>query len=239
MTPPKFITDSYATQFTTPVVGLTQDGGILPDDSIFYAFSGGQPGDTGHLTWGTHRIEIVETRKSDTGGCVLVPSEGDQIRPTIGDEITMHLNWERRHTLMRMHTALHLLSVVVPLPVTGGAIGEVKSRLDFDMVTPPDDKDALSAQLNALIAEDYQVSDQWITDAELDANPSLVKTMSVKPPRGTGQVRLVRIGNDERQVDLQPCGGTHVKRTSEIGKVRISKIEKKGKQNRRIHLVFD
>lgn len=140
---------------------------------------------------------------------------------------------------MRVHTALHLLSVVVPLPVTGGAIGEEKGRLDFDMDEAPEDKQGIEDALNALIAQNLIVTTQWISDADLDANPGLVKTMSVKPPRGTGKVRLVRIGNTTEQVDLQPCGGTHVRSTSEIGSVRIGKIEKKGRQNRRINLHID
>jgi misacylated tRNA(Ala) deacylase len=139
---------------------------------------------------------------------------------------------------MRMHTALHLLSVVIPLPVTGGAITAVKGRLDFDMPEAPDDKDALTEMLNAIIARNFDITERWISDAELDANPGLVKTMSVQPPRGAGRIRLVRIGDVSEQVDLQPCGGTHVAKTGEIGRVAISKVEKKGKQNRRVHLVF-
>ena len=140
---------------------------------------------------------------------------------------------------MRMHTALHLLSVVIPLPVTGGAITADKGRLDFDMHEPPAEKEALSDTINSIIENDFEITEQWITDEELDANPNLVKTMSVSPPRGAGRIRLVRIGNAQNQIDLQPCGGTHVVKTREIGRVRISKIEKKGKQNRRVHLVFD
>ena len=139
---------------------------------------------------------------------------------------------------MRMHTALHLLSVVVPLPVTGGAITAIKGRLDFDMPEAPDDKDALTDMMNAIIARDFDITERWISYAELDANPGLVKTMSVQPPRGAGRIRLVRIGDVSEQVDLQPCGGTHVAKTGEIGHVAISKVEKKGKQNRRVHIVF-
>ena len=137
---------------------------------------------------------------------------------------------------MRVHTALHLLSVVIPLPVTGGSISESKGRLDFDMETPPEDKEALSEALNRLVANDLPVTESWIAEEELDANPGLVKTMSVQPPRGAGRIRLIRIGDAERQVDLQPCGGTHVARTGEIGRLRIGKIEKKGAQNRRVYL---
>ena len=140
---------------------------------------------------------------------------------------------------MRMHTALHLLSVVVPLPVTGGAITAKKSRLDFDMPEAPDDKEVISNNLNTVISHGLSISETWITEEELDASPSLVKTLSVKPPKGAGMVRLVRIGQAENQIDLQPCGGTHVLNTSEIGRVRISKIEKKGRQNRRLHLILE
>jgi misacylated tRNA(Ala) deacylase len=135
---------------------------------------------------------------------------------------------------MRIHTALHLLSVVIPLPVTGGAVGADKGRLDFDMPDAPEDKALLEGRLNALVTRDLPVTEGWITEAELDANPSLVKTMSVQPPRGAGRIRLVRIGDGESQIDLQPCGGTHVARTGEIGKLVIGKVEKKGRQNRRI-----
>ncbi|MEM0944502.1 MAG: alanyl-tRNA editing protein, partial [Pseudomonadota bacterium] len=144
-------------------------------------------------------------------------------------------DWEIRHRHMRMHTALHLLSVVIPLPVTGGQIGAEKGRLDFAMPDPPEDKTALEMALNALIAADHPVSDTWISDAELAAKPEMVKTMSVKPPTGQGRVRLVRIGGAE-QVDLQPCGGTHVARTAEIGPIRLGKIEKKGRENRRVSI---
>ncbi|RMD89421.1 MAG: alanyl-tRNA editing protein, partial [Alphaproteobacteria bacterium] len=149
-------------------------------------------------------------------------------------EIEMELDWARRHAHMRVHTALHLLSVVIPLPVTGGAIAAGKGRLDFDMPEAPEDREALEAALNALVARDLPVSEAWISDEELAANPGLVKTMSVKPPTGQGRVRLIRIGAGEDQVDLQPCGGTHVARTGEIGPIRLGKIEKKGRQNRRV-----
>jgi misacylated tRNA(Ala) deacylase len=140
---------------------------------------------------------------------------------------------------MRVHTAMHLLSVILPYPVTGGSISAEKGRLDFAMEEPIEDKDALEGELNALIARDLEVGEDWITDAELDANPELVKTMSVQPPRGAGRVRLVRIGSGPDQVDLQPCGGTHVRRTSEIGRVRLGKVEKKGRINRRVNILLE
>jgi misacylated tRNA(Ala) deacylase len=150
--------------------------------------------------------------------------------------VTQILNWDRRLRHMRVHTALHLLSVVIPLPVSGGSIGTDKGRLDFDMPEAPEDKEALEADLNRLIDCNMDVTEEWITDAELDAQPDLVKTMSVQPPRGSGQIRLVRIGVGDQTADLQPCGGTHVANTDEIGRVRIGKIEKKGRQNRRVYL---
>jgi misacylated tRNA(Ala) deacylase len=168
----------------------------------------------------------------------LVPAEPARL-PPIGAKITQTLDWERRHAHMRVHTALHLLSVVIPLPVSGGSITAAKGRLDFDMPDALEDKDALERSLNALIELDYVVSEGWISDEELRANMDLVKTMSVQPPMGAGRVRLVRIGDDVRQIDLQPCGGTHVARTSEIGRVRLGKVEKKGKQNRRVYLHLD
>jgi misacylated tRNA(Ala) deacylase len=157
----------------------------------------------------------------------------------VGDTVLQSLDWERRHRHMRVHTALHLLSVVIPLPVTGGSIATDKGRLDFDMPESPHAKEALEAALNDLVEADLAVVEDWITDEALEANPSLVKTMSVSPPRGQGRVRLIRIGTGPSQVDLQPCGGTHVARTGEIGRVRLGKIEKKGARNRRVNLHLD
>ena len=154
--------------------------------------------------------------------------------PPVGATVLQSLDWQRRYAHMRVHTALHLLSVVIPLPVSGGSIGTEKGRLDFDMPDAPEDKQALQDSLNALIAADHEVTEDWISEAELDANPELVKTMSVQPPRGSGRVRLIRIGGTAEQVDLQPCGGTHVRRTAEIGPVRLGKVEKKGRRNRRV-----
>jgi misacylated tRNA(Ala) deacylase len=158
--------------------------------------------------------------------------------PPIGAQIGQRLDWERRHGHMRIHTALHLLSVVLPYPVTGGAIGADKGRLDFDMPDSPEDPAVIEGRLNALVTRDLPVSAEWITEAELDANPGLVKTLSVQPPRGTGRIRLVRIGSDSAPVDLQPCGGTHVARTGEIGKLALGKIEKKGRINRRVTIAL-
>lgn len=205
------------------------------DASIFYPTGGGQPGDAGDLEWQGARLPIATAVKVEGGGVALVPSQAIAL-PPIGGEVMQHLDWPRRYALMRMHTALHLLSVVIPLPVTGGQIAPARGRLDFDMEEPPQDIGALNAALNLMIERDLPVSEDWITDAELQANPSLIKTMSVRPPMGQGRVRLVRIGQGAMQVDLQPCGGTHVARTAEIGFVQIGKIEKKGRQNRRVYL---
>ena len=237
MTTPLYLNDAYQTRAEGRVTGITEQGGIILDQSLFYATSGGQPGDSGILNWDDQDIEITTTLKGEEGTIILIPAEG-ATRPAVGQAVTQNINWDMRYAHMRMHTALHLLSVVIPLPVTGGAITAVKGRLDFDMPEAPDDKDALTEMLNAIIARNFVITERWISDAELDANPGLVKTMSVQPPRGAGRIRLVRIGNVSEQVDLQPCGGTHVAKTGEIGRVAISKIEKKGKQNRRVHLVF-
>ena len=235
MTKQLFRRDAYQRVAGARVLALTDEGGIVLDGSLFYPTGGGQPGDSGTLRWDGGEIEIATTVKGDGEAIVLVPAEPAPL-PRVGTEVTQKLDWERRHRLMRVHTALHLLSVVIPLPVTGGAIAADKGRLDFDMEEPPEDKEALEETLNKLIACDFRVTEEWITEEELDANPGLVKTMSVQPPRGAGRVRLVRIGEGENTADLQPCGGTHVAWTSEIGTVRLGKIEKKGKQNRRVYL---
>jgi len=235
MTKPLFMEDAYVRDATAEVFAVTDEGGIILDETIFYATSGGQPGDSGTLTWKGGTIEIATTVKGEGGSIVLVPAEPNAL-PPVGAHVEQSLNWERRHRHMRVHTALHLLSVVIPLPVTGGSIGAEKGRLDFDMPEAPKDKAGLEATLNKLIECDFAISTEWITEAELEANPSLVKTMSVAPPKGAGRVRLVRIGEGENTADLQPCGGTHVRFTSEIGRVRLGKVEKKGKQNRRVYL---
>ncbi|MBT9247329.1 alanyl-tRNA editing protein [Gemmobacter fulvus] len=232
-----FRDDAYLREAPARVIGHTAEGGIQLDASIFYATSGGQPGDSGRLVWPGGQLAIATAVKADGGTIALVAGEPLPM-PPVGAEVMQVLDWERRHRHMRVHTALHLLSVVIPLPVTGGQIGADRGRLDFDMPEPPQDVAALNDALNALIDRDLPISEEWISDAELQANPGLVKTMSVMPPMGQGRVRLVRIGRGASQVDLQPCGGTHVARTGEIGRVEISKIEKKGKQNRRVSLTL-
>ncbi len=235
MTKQMFIDDAYLRDAEAEVFAVTDEGGIVLDQTIFYATSGGQPGDSGTLSWNGGAIEIATTVKGEGGSLILVPAEPNPL-PPVGARVKQSINWERRHRHMRVHTALHLLSVVIPLPVTGGSISPDKGRLDFDMPDAPEDKAALEETLNKLIDCDFEVTTEWITDAELAANPGLVKTMSVAPPKGAGKIRLVRIGEGENTADLQPCGGTHVRFTAEIGRVRLGKIEKKGKQNRRVYL---
>lgn len=237
MTEPLFRTDPYLRQAQSVVIGHTAEGGILCDRSLFYATSGGQPGDSGLLVWEGGQLPIATAVKAEGGQIALVPAAPDAM-PSVGTVVTQCLDWDRRHRHMRVHTALHLLSAVIPLPVTGGQIGAERGRLDFDMPDPPDDVQLIEDRLNALIDLDLPVTQDWITDAELAANPGLIKTMSVRPPSGQGRVRLIRIGTGLSQVDLQPCGGTHVARTAEIGKVEIGRIEKKGRQNRRVTIAL-
>lgn len=227
--------DAYLKEATSKVVAHEGEGGLLLEQSLFYPTGGGQPGDAGRLTWQGGSCDVINTVKSAEGHPLLLIAEGQDLPPA-GAEVQQELDWARRYGHMRVHTALHLLSVVIPLEVSGGSIAAAKGRLDFNMPEAPADKEALQEALQALIDQDLEVSESWITDAELDANPQLVKTMSVSPPRGSGRVRLVRIGTEAEQIDLQPCGGTHVKRTCEIGKIRLGKVEKKGRQNRRVYL---
>lgn len=230
-----FREDSYVRSLPTLVTAITSEGGIVLDRTIFYATSGGQPGDTGRLERadGSY-ITLGGTihPDGDKTAIVHVPAEG-QAPLAEGEEVIAHLDWGRRHKLMRMHTALHLVTVVLPYPITGAAVGEDKGRVDFNLPDVPDAAE-IERKLNALVDAALPVTSEWITDAELEANPGLIKSMNVKPPMGQGRVRLVRIGD----VDLQPCGGTHVKNTSEIGPLRLGKIEKKGAINRRVSVVF-
>jgi misacylated tRNA(Ala) deacylase len=234
-TEPLYRTAPYQREASALVLAHTPEGGIICDVSLFYPTGGGQPGDSGFVSWGAGQLDIAGAVKGAQGTVVLVPALPVALPPP-GTEVVQHLDWDRRYRHMRVHTALHLLSVVIPLPVTGGQIGAQKGRLDFDMPEPPDDMAAVQTALDALIARDLPVTEDWITDAELAANPGLVKTLSVAPPVGQGRVRLIRIGQGAEQVDLQPCGGTHVARTGEIGAVLLGKIEKKGRQNRRVAL---
>ena len=239
MTEPLYRDDAYMRDCKALVIAITDRGGVVLDRSVFYATGGGQPGDQGALVWDGGECSIVTAVKGEAPGEVVhVPADGAAL-PPVGAAVTARLDWGTRHRYMRVHTALHLLSVVIPLPVTGGSISAEKGRLDFDMPEAPEDKEVLERALNELIAGDHPISTEWITDAELEANPGMVKTMTVKPPLGQGRVRLVRIGAGDATVDLQPCGGTHVRSTAEIGPVRFGKIEKKGKQNRRVSILIE
>ena len=234
MTALLFRDDAYQTAADCRIIGHTPEGGLIIDQSLFYPTGGGQPGDSGLLDWEGGRMLIATAIKVD-GHVALIPAEPLPM-PPVGAPARQMLDWGRRYRHMRMHTALHLLSVVIPLPVTGGQLGADRGRLDFDMADPPGDMAALAGVLNSLIARDLEVSVDWITDAELAASPGLVKTLTVRPPTGQGRVRLVRIGSGAEQMDLQPCGGTHVRKTGEIGRVSIDKVEKKGRQNRRVSI---
>jgi misacylated tRNA(Ala) deacylase len=235
MTKLLFLEDAYLREATVVVEAITDEGGIVLDQSLFYATSGGQPGDSGALSWANGEIEIATAVKGDGGKIVLVPAEPSSL-PAPGTTVTQQISWDRRFRHMRVHTALHLLSVVIPLPVTGGSIGSDKGRLDFNMPDALENKTEVQETLQKLIDCNFAVHDEWISEEELEANPSLVKTMSVAPPRGAGRIRLVRIGEGANTADLQPCGGTHVALTHEIGQIRLGKIEKKGRQNRRVYL---
>ena len=233
-----FRRDSYQREAQAKVIAHTMEGGVVLDGSIFFPKGGGQPGDSGHLRWDTQTMSIATAIKGDGDQIVLIPAE-PQALPPVGAILVQELDWERRHKHMRVHTALHLLSVAVPFGVTGGSIGAGQGRLDFDMPEVPENREIIEQALQAFVEMDVVVSEEWIDQATLDASPELVKTVTVKPPRGVGQVRLVRIGRGNDQIDLQPCGGTHVARTGEIGGLRLGKIEKKGRTNRRIYLHLD
>jgi misacylated tRNA(Ala) deacylase len=231
-----FRDDSYLQATPATVLAVTPEGGVVLDRTVFYAASGGQPGDSGRITRSDGTAIVIATAihpDGDKTQIIHVPVDGQPL-PEVGDAVVAEIDWDRRYRLMRMHTALHLLSVVLAYPVTGGSIGEDKGRLDFDMPEVPDNIAGVQQELNALAARNLAVTLEWITDEEMAANPNLIKTMNVKPPMGQGRVRLIRIGD----VDLQPCGGTHVRNTSEIGPLALGKIEKKGKQNRRVSLLF-
>ncbi len=236
MTEELFREDAYLKSCDAKVTKINDLGGIILDRTVFYPTGGGQPGDSGTMTCGGNAIKIATTvNDRETGELVHVPAEG-QALPSVGDEVALEIDWDRRYLHMRMHTGLHLLCASVPCGVTGGQIGPEKSRLDFDIGEMKLDKEEITEKLNAFMEGNHDVTSSWITDEEMDANPELVRTMSVKPPRKGGRVRLMHVGD---AVDLQPCGGTHVKNTSEIGRLRVSKIENKGKRNRRVNIVFD
>ena len=206
------------------------------DRTVFYPLGGGQPGDTGVLAFDDGRaVRIVDTRKGERPGEIVHVPDGPVDARLAGSEVTARIDWDRRHRLMRMHTCLHLLCSLIAAPVTGGSVRDGSGRLDFDLPESTLDKEDLTTRLNQLVDDDHPVTPRWITEEELDANPSLVRTMSVAPPRGQGTVRVL----DIEGVDLQPCGGTHVASTGETGRVRVRKIEKKGRQNRRVTVALD
>jgi misacylated tRNA(Ala) deacylase len=226
-----FREDSY---LKTCTANVTESTGNLvrTDQTVFYPLGGGQPADTGQISWDGGRANVIDTRYVD-GDIAHVLEEGSPL-PQTGDKVDLSIDWDRRYRHMRMHTAMHLLGSVLRYGVTGGNISAEKSRLDFDMEDTVD-KEAVGAALTELVAADRPVSCRWITEEELDENPELVRTMSVQPPRGKGAIRLLEIEN----VDLQPCGGTHLRSTGEVGAVRIGKVEKKGRQNRRVNIHLD
>ncbi|NCF72212.1 MAG: alanyl-tRNA editing protein [Gammaproteobacteria bacterium] len=230
MTTALFREDSYL-QSCTGVVTSTSEQGFCVDQTVFYPLGGGQPGDTGTASWDQKKIVVVGTQNS-ADGIVHIIEPGDAV-PPVGSTVELTLDWDRRFAHMRMHTALHLLGSILKYGVTGGNISAIKSRLDFDTEDSVD-KESVSAALNALVAANHSVQCRWISEQELDENPSLVRTMSVQPPRGKGDIRLLEI----ESVDLQPCGGTHVRSTGEIGAIRIGKVEKKGRRNRRVNIHF-
>src|SRR5262245_20991272 len=232
-----FREDSYLKECSATVIGLTDGGGIVLDRTVFYAASGGQPADRGLLrTANGEAIAIASASYTDPEKSEIshVPAATSGLPLKVGDTVDATIDWDLRYARMRMHTALHLLSAVLPYPVTGGAVGDAEGRLDFDIPEAGLDKEEITRKLAEMIAAGAEVRSRWITDAELEAAPSLVKTMSVKPPIGTGRVRLIEIVG----YDLQPCGGTHVHATNEIGDVRVTQIEKKGRQNRRVWIAF-
>ena len=238
MTEQLYRADAYSKTAEAKVVAINDHGGIILDRTNFYAAAGGQPGDKGVLRFGAHACPIATTvYDADKSTIVHVPADG-AAKPEIGQGVTAELDWATRHAHMRVHSALHLLCSLVKWPVTGGQIGASEGRLDFDIADMTGiDKESLTAKLHQLVEEDHPITERWITDAELDANPGLVRTLSVQPPRGSGRIRLVAVGVDGA-IDLQPCGGTHVRSTKEIGRVAVAKIENKGKQNRRIRVVL-
>ncbi len=235
MTEEIFRQDAYARSCEATVTKV-DEAGIALDRTVFYPEGGGQPGDTGVLRrQDGSEVRIAETRKNKaTGGQIHVPEDG---APALaeGETVTAEIDWERRHKLMRMHTCLHLMCAIVEGDVTGGQIGEEKGRLDFNLPDTSLDKEHITAELNRLIEEDHPTGARWISDQEMAEQAELVRTMSVRPPTGQGKVRLIEVAG----VDLQPCGGTHVRSTGEIGRVRVRKIENKGRQNRRVNIVFE
>ncbi len=234
-----FRQDAYLTDCTARVIEFIGEETVVLDRTVFFGGGGGQPCDVGWLAAedGTGNRTEVRAASHGDGGAILHHLVGDTRGIGPGITVRARIDWERRHRLMRMHTALHLLSVALPFPVTGGAVGSHKSRLDFAMPEPPN-RESLEADLHALVGADYPVGEEWIDEGELQERPELIKTVGARPPAGTGRVRLVRIGSEGESIDLQPCGGTHVRSTAEIGVLSLGKIEKKGRNNRRVNILI-
>ena len=238
-TKPAFLDDAYLTACESKVIGITEAGGIILDQTNFYATSGGQPGDAGYLEREDgSKLKIETTVYGDTKQEILLIPEEDEHSLKIGETLVGHIDWENRYKLMQMHTACHLLSVICPYPITGAAVYTDNSRVDFDLSTTSINKEEVTEKLTELIKQNHPVYTKWISEEELDADPSIIKSKNVRPPRGIGQIRLVCIG-ENACIDSQPCGGTHVTETGEIGEIHIAKIEKKGKENRRFRLRFN
>jgi len=230
-----FYQDAYQKELKATVSTVDQEW-IELDQTIFYPIGGGQPGDVGtFLTIDGTELQVIDTRKGVDAGSIRHQLRTKEHHLEVGDCIITRIDWQRRYRLMRMHTSLHLLSSLIPVAVTGGSVGEEKSRLDFDLGEYQINKDDLTLQLNKLIGAAHSVVIDTIQEEQLDENPELVRTMSVQPPRGSGEIRMVRI----MDVDYQACGGTHLQNTREIGRLQVTKIENKGKRNRRVHLVLD
>lgn len=228
-----FQQDAYLRHCAAAVVDVSTQGVVL-DRTVFYPLGGGQPGDTGVLRAADGREwRVVDARKAEGGRVLHVLATEGPAPPVAGATVEAHLDWERRYAHMRMHTCLHLLGSVLRHGVTGGQITAEKGRLDFDMQDEVD-KDAVTSAVNALVEARRTVGSRWITDEELDRQPELVRTMSVQPPRGVGRIRLLDIA----ATDLQPCGGTHVANTGEVGRVVVAKVENKGRRNKRVYVAF-
>ncbi|MCF6110745.1 alanyl-tRNA editing protein [Mesorhizobium muleiense] len=233
-----FRDDAYLRTADAVVVAVNDRGGIILDRTIFYATSGGQPGDTGTLERADGSlIAVAATITGETKDDIIHVPPLEQAVPEVGEPVKLALDWQRRHLLMRMHTACHLLTVVCPFPITGASVSEDDSRIDFDIPDAGFIREDVTARLMELVRADHPVFVRLITDEELAANPGLVKSKNVRPPVGTGKIRLVCIG-ENASIDSQPCGGTHVKSTGEVGEIHIGKIEKKGRENRRFRIRF-
>jgi misacylated tRNA(Ala) deacylase len=223
-----FREDPYLKACEATIVAVHGDAVEL-DRTVFYPLGGGQAGDTGRIgDW-----RVIDTRKGSVPDSVLHVLEPGAAA-VVGIEFKIEIDWERRHRLMRYHTALHLLGALVKAPVTGGRIAEDKAHLDFDIEMEKLVKEEIEARVNEMIACGLETKARWVSDAELDARPELVKTMSVAPPRGEGRVRLLEIPG----IDLQACGGTHVANTAEIGRLAVARIRSEGKRNKRVTVVF-